>query len=109
MSTLPPWASGGALRRLLPSSLLRRSSVQSAPRTLRPRRVLSALTPRRPSLGLGGGVEVLAHGLGHLVVGPEILLAVGQRALQHRDDVGEPPGRVVGGGEVAAGGQGLHV
>src|SRR5712691_9362348 len=71
--------------------------------------VLSALTPRRPSLGLRGGVEVLAYGLGHLVVGTQVFLAVGQRALQHRDDVGEAPGRVVGGSEVAAGGQGLQV
>src|SRR5260370_39099543 len=91
-----PLASGPLLSRLLPSSLLRRSSVQSparpfgsrgrrssvqsAPRPLWPV-VLSALTPRRPFLALAGGVQVLAHGLGHLVFGPEGMLAVRQRAL----------------------------
>src|SRR5260370_2220775 len=76
-----PLASGPLLTRLLPSALLRRSSVQSPARPFgsrgrrssvqsapRPRWpvALTALTPRRPFSGLGRAVAVLTHALGPL-------------------------------------------
>src|SRR5260370_20772914 len=85
---LPLLASGAPFRRRLPSSLVPRSSVQAVPRPFGSLELS----------GLGGGVEVLAHGLGHLVVGSKVTLAVGQGPLQDRDDVAEPAGPVVGGG-----------
>ena len=36
-------------------------------------------------------------------------LAVGEGALEQRDGLGQPPGLLVGAGEVAAGGQGVGV
>jgi hypothetical protein len=59
--------------------------LAAQPRTAQPRKAGS----------VPYGAEVLADGLGHRVVQAQVLLAVGQGPLQHRDHVGEPAGRVV--------------
>ena len=42
-------------------------------------------------------------------VSPRTRFAVGQGALVQRHGLGQPPGRLVGGGEVVAGAQGVRV
>src|ERR1700755_3281265 len=93
--------SPGCLRspsaRTSPAVRATQSSAAATP-GLHPPYVLSCLPWRRASAYKHGGggclapgaVQVLADGLGHRVVGTEVLLAVGQGPLQHRDHVGAP-------------------